>query len=97
MKPYLVRMRHSRRFGWCYWVTDVEGRTWILTHSGNLAGMVDKGYLTHTHGCILLGRKFGWLRGQRAVLISRPTVKAFQNYMKEEPFYLRIIDGGGGF
>jgi hypothetical protein len=41
-------------------------------------------------GCILLGKKSGFLGGQVAVLNSRVAVRAFVNEMDYEPFRLRI-------
>lgn len=89
---YDVKMRFSRKFGNVYWVTNVDGRSWILVHSGNLAGDVKKGYKSHVQGCILLGKKWGYLSGQRAVLCSKPTVLSFQKYMEEKPFKLNIYE-----
>lgn len=69
---YLCRIRRSPRFGKVYWVMEVEGRSWVLTHWGNLAGDVLKGWKTHSEGCLILGKYFGKLKGQDAVLYSRP-------------------------
>jgi len=85
-------MRLSPKFGWVYHVTDVYGRTWILTHSGNLAGDRTRGYTTHTYGCILMGTYLGRLNGQRAVLLSRPTLRRFIAYMDRRDFELEIIN-----
>ena len=89
---YKTIIRVSPKYGRCYWVTNVEGRSWILIHSGNWAGDVKKGFKTHVNGCILLGKKFGDLLGQRAVLNSRITVRAFMNYMRYQNFTLKILD-----
>lgn len=87
---YKVIPYNSKRFGKVYLLKDVEGRTYILTHSGNLAGDVLKGFRTHSHGCILLGKYFGVLNGQRAVMCSRPVLRSFMNLMKGLPFTLEI-------
>jgi len=42
-----VVKRWSKRFGWHFHITDVQGRTWILIHKGN--------YYTDIEGCILVG------------------------------------------
>lgn len=42
--------RYSKKYGWHYHVTDVEGRTWILIHVGN--------FMDDTTGCILLGSDY---------------------------------------
>ena len=61
----------------CFQICDVPGRKYILIHSGNYAGDIEKGFKTNVQGCVLLGRKFGWLSGQRAVLNSRITIREF--------------------
>ena len=68
----------------------VNGRTWILTHSGNLAGDRKKGYRTHSYGCILLGKYFGSLDNQTAVLVSRTTLNRFIRFMGGTSFKLKI-------
>jgi hypothetical protein len=90
---YITKIRISPRFGKTYWVTKVPNRGYILLHSGNYAGDVSKGYKTHVEGCVLLGKTFGWLGEQRAVLNSRITVRAFMNHMKDEEFKLIIVGG----
>jgi hypothetical protein len=35
---YIVKIRQSPKYGKIYWVTKVPDRTWILIHSGNVAG-----------------------------------------------------------
>ena len=50
-------------------------------HAGNFAGAVKKGFKTNVQGCVLLGRRFGLIQGQRAVLVSRATVRRFNNLM----------------
>lgn len=44
---YKVVRRHSAKFGHHFHITDVEGRTFILIHSGN--------YYTDILGCVLVG------------------------------------------
>ena len=90
---YDVVIRQSPKYGNIYWVTKVDGRSWILMHSGNFGGDVREGYKSHTMGCILFGKKKGWLGGQRAVLNSRITMKNFYRLMGDEPFKLNIIGG----
>jgi hypothetical protein len=90
---YKVITRISPRFGKTYWVTKVPNRGYILIHAGNYAGDVSKGYKTSVEGCILLGKKHGWLSRQRAVLNSRISVRAFMNHMKNEAFKLIVVGG----
>lgn len=87
---YEVITRLSPRFGRVYWVQDVPNRSYILIHSGNYAGDKYKGYKTHVEGCIILGKKSGYLGNQVAVLNSRVALRQFMEHMQYEPFKLRI-------
>lgn len=87
---YLVKIRKSPKYGIIFHLKDVEGRTYILIHWGNLCGDVEKGLISHTAGCIILGKKLGLLLSQKAVLNSRITVKKFMRLMQNEPFKLII-------
>ena len=87
---YDVEMRLSNKYGRIYWVRKVPDRTYILIHSGNYAGDKKKGYKSHVMGCILLGKKSGYLGGQVAILNSRIAVRAFMEELEYEPFKLRI-------
>lgn len=87
---YDVEIRISNKYGRVYWLRRVPDRTYILMHSGNYAGDKSKGFKTHVAGCILLGKKSGFLGGQVAVLNSRTTVRSFARHMEYEPFRLRI-------
>lgn len=60
----------SSRFGKVWHLTDVNGRTYVLIHKGNVAGDTAKGYKTHSAGCILIGKYRGTLYNQRAVFNS---------------------------
>ena len=44
---YPVKRHNSPKFGNCFWIQDVPGRSAILIHPGN--------YPRHTLGCILVG------------------------------------------
>lgn len=89
---YNCKIRQSPRFGTTYHVKEVPGRSYILIHSGNWAGDIHKGYKSHVNGCILLGKKAGWLAGQRAVLSSRITIRRFMEFMNYEPFTLKVLE-----
>lgn len=78
-----------------YEILNVPGRGGIRIHSGNLAGDKSKGFLSDSLGCPLLGNAFGTLNGQRAVLVSRPAVTAFESAMQRKPFRLVIKDANG--
>jgi hypothetical protein len=89
---YLVETRVSPKYGKIYWVRNVPNRSYVLIHSGNVAGDKTKGYKTHVAGCILLGQRRGLLWGQWAVLNSRITVNRFMRKLQYEPFKLRILE-----
>lgn len=89
---YTCVVRQSPKFGLVYHVQNVPGRSYILFHSGNWAGDKSKGYRSNVEGCILLGRYHGILRGQKAVLVSRPAVTDFMLSLHNKPFEL-IIEG----
>jgi hypothetical protein len=89
---YITRIRVSPKYGKVYHVQDVPNRTYILIHSGNWAGDVEKGYRTHVNGCILLGLQRGLLDGQVAVLNSRLAVSRFMRHMNNIDFTLNIIE-----
>lgn len=84
--------RWSQKFKHHYWIQEVLDRSWVLTHSGNFAGDTDLGYKTHSHGCVIMGKYHGKYLGQDAVLLSRPTLRAFISFMNREPFNLKIFD-----
>lgn len=87
---YVVKIYQSPRFGTVYHLQNVEGRTYILFHSGNYAGDRSKGLKTHSEGCILFGKSRGWIGNQRAVLNSRLAQREFQRLMNSENFKLVI-------
>lgn len=90
---YECKLFSSKRFGRVYILQEVEGddgREAVLIHSGNLAGDVTKGYMTHSQGCILVGSKVGILEGQRAVLASKPALSKLMRELNEEAFILKI-------
>lgn len=89
---YDVQLYASPRFGKAYQVQHVPGRSYILFHAGNLAGDVERGFRTHSEGCILLGKHFGTLAGQQAVLASRPAVREFMERLDGQPFRLLVED-----
>jgi len=90
---YLCTWHRSPRFGWTYIVNDVNGRSFILFHSGNVAGDVSLGFKTHSNGCLLLGKRLGSLFNQLATLISKPMINKFIQKMGKEPFELEVVDG----
>ncbi|MBW2610443.1 MAG: hypothetical protein JRC68_08895 [Deltaproteobacteria bacterium] len=93
-EEYHCVWHRSPRYGWVYLVGDVESRSNILIHPGNVGGDREKGLHTHTSGCILLGEKRGQLiikgKRQEAVFVSRSTCRRFHEHMEQKPFKLEV-------
>jgi hypothetical protein len=88
---YQVGKVKSPKFGDTFEVKDVKDRTNILFHSGNTK--------EHTHGCIILGERYGKIEGHgvsnglRAVLHSRKAFETFYATLKDHtPFDLLIVN-----
>lgn len=78
---YMARSS-SGKYRNVYHVQDVDGRYGILIHNGNT--------VNHTKGCLIIGKKRGWLGGQRAVLNSRSALGQLVETLGYEPFKLTI-------
>lgn len=63
---------------------NVPGRSGILIHSGNT--------IDDSWGCILLGKKTGHLDRKRAVLLSKPTTRSFNQLFNHNDFQLEVYD-----
>jgi hypothetical protein len=87
---YNVDLRLSPKYGMVYHVKNVEGRSLILHHWGNMAGDTEKGLKSNTMGCILHGQKIGMLSDQRAIFNSRVKITEFHSKMNNQPFKLII-------
>lgn len=81
---YQVRKHNSPKYGKCYKVLNVTGRTEILFHWGN--------YYTNTEGCILVGEYFTDSNhdGLTDISKSKLTFEKMMMYLPEE-FTLKII------
>lgn len=80
---YICWRHQSPRFGETFQILEVPDRSEILFHSGNV--------VTNTEGCILLGSTIGKLKGDRAVLNSGDTFKAFMKAVEGfQAFHLTI-------
>jgi hypothetical protein len=69
-------LKHPKTFH----VQNVPQRGGILIHSGNV--------IEHSKGCILIGLKWGFVSGKRAVLNSRSALAGLNNLI--EKFILNI-------
>ncbi|WP_319406190.1 DUF5675 family protein [uncultured Desulfosarcina sp.] len=72
-QQYEMKRVVSPRFGETFEICDVPGRSKVLCHPGNK--VID------TEGCIILAQHYGKLSGDRAVLNSGDTFKAFMAEM----------------
>lgn len=102
---YAVAWTYSPAFKrMMYLVTKVKGRSGIRIHSANLMGDKRKTHIVNGHtvnykqqlyGCIALGERLGHIKGQRALLISRPAISALERWADGDTFELEIIDNVG--
>lgn len=77
-----------RRF--MYLILGTDPRAGIRAHSANLMGDREAGYKAQLNGCIALGERLGWIEGQKALLLSAPAIRRFEQHMGYKPFTLEI-------
>lgn len=82
---YEVHRIYSPKFGKCFHLQDVPGRSEILIHKGN--------YNKDTHGCILVGMGLADINGDGVtdVIESSLAMDKLQNVITEDVFTLIII------
>ena len=82
---YEVHRIYSPKFGKCFHVQDVPGRSEILIHKGN--------YNKDTHGCILVGMGHADINedGVMDVIESTRAMEKLQNAITTDQFELIII------
>lgn len=73
-----------------YRLVDVPGRDGVLIHSANLFGDKTLGFVAQLEGCISLGYGRGVINGQRALLVSKPAVRAFEVAGNKEDIILEV-------
>ena len=78
----------SGKYRKCWHVQNVESRSGILTHAGNYAGDIQKGFKTHSLGCLLPALKIGKLGGQLAGLQSKSALAKINQCMNQQTFIL---------
>ena len=76
-----------------YLVGPVTGRAGIRIHPANLMGDRSLGLKSQLNGCIALGQRMGAIEGQKAVLISRPAIRKFEQFAAGRSFTLEIKNG----
>lgn len=89
---YQCHWRQSPRFGLTLWIRNVPGRSWILIHTGNLAGDTAKGFKTHSAGCVIVGTRRGTLNKQRAVLASRTAMRRIRRTLGDRNWTIEVVD-----
>lgn len=72
---YSCKKQQSARFGAVFEIMSVPDRSDIVIHIGNT--------IKDTRGCILLGRSFGWIGNNRAILHSAETFSEFMHIMRD--------------
>lgn len=88
---YRVVWAWSPRFRrYTYRLLNVPSRAGILKHSANFMGDASLGLHCQLNGCIALGERVGWMGRQKALLLSAPAVRRFQEFMQHKPFDLEI-------
>lgn len=66
-----------------YHIKDVKDRVGVLCHNGCV--------VANTLGCLLIGKRRGYLAGQPAILNSKTALYEFVELMERKPFILWII------
>ena len=80
---YIAKKYSSQKYLNVWELQNVENRTYILIHNGNLE--------KHTQGCILVGREWGFLNEELAVLNSVPTLRKLREKLDND-FSIEIIN-----
>ena len=82
---YKCKRTNSPKFGNTFEVTNVQGRSHILFHKGNIDD--------DSHGCILIGEQFGKLSDDTVILSSKAGFEEFMSIMMGEiGFRLIVVD-----
>ena len=93
---YIAKIGGAPTFPNSYLLKDVPDREGIVIHAGNFAGDKSRGYDSDTKGCILIGRAATLLNSkkvqQRAVILSRSTLKAFHEKTAGKIIVLHILN-----
>lgn len=77
-----------------YLIAPVKARSGIRAHSANLMGL-NPPYRKQLNGCIAFGERLGWMDGQKALLLSAPAVRRFEEALNRETFEMEIVNAYG--
>jgi hypothetical protein len=80
---YIVKKYSSHKYPDVWELQNVDGRSKILIHNGNLE--------KHTQGCILVGATWGFIDEELAVLNSNATLNRLRKRLDNE-FSIEIIN-----
>ena len=80
----------SGRYRDVYHVQEVWQRSGILVHTGNYAGATDKGYKSHSCGCLLPASSIRSSNGQLIGILSAQALKRIHLATNRQPFTLSI-------
>jgi len=89
---YLCTPFYSKKFGHCWLINGVPGRSGVLFHCGNFAGDTRLGWKTHSRGCVLPGWYKGIAGKQKAILNSQRAMTELRTRIGRNPFKLKIIE-----
>lgn len=88
---YVCHWTYSQKFKkMMYLLENVPNRGGIRIHSANLMGNDSKGFKRQLNGCIALGEKIGQIEGQKALLLSKPAIRRFEQLLNGKSFILEI-------
>ena len=79
---YICKKFSGSKYKDVWELQDVAGRSAILIHNGNIE--------EHTHGCILVGQRWGFIGDEEAVLASKNTLDKLRQILPNE-FELEIV------
>jgi len=79
---YIIQKHTSPKFGDCFWLPVVLGRSEILIHAGNITN--------DTTGCLLVGLYSGFINGEYQVLNSKKALSMLLGHIKGDTAELTI-------
>lgn len=80
---YNVKKFNGKKYKDVWILENVPNRSYILIHAGNLP--------EHTQGCILVGKRWGFLHGENVAILSSSSALENLKEILPDNFKLRII------